>query len=172
LSPLAGKIGLCFAWSASKSFAQYGARVGALVVVDPDADRRKRAVDALAFACRGTWSNCNHAGMLAITRILTEAPLRARVDGERAKLKALLDARVHAFNARAEGTGLVYPRYDGGFFTTVLAKPGADVQAMAKELRAIGIFVVPQGPGLRVALCSVAERDVARLVEGLAKVMA
>jgi aromatic-amino-acid transaminase len=171
LTPLIGKVGLVFAWSGSKSFAQYGARVGALVVVDPDAARRKRAIDALAYACRGTWSNCNHGGLLAITRVLTDAPLRARVDAERAKLKALLDARVSAFNSRAKGTGLDYPRYDGGFFTTVLAKPGADVQAMAKQLRELGIYVVPQGPGLRVALCSVAERDVARLVEGLAKVM-
>ena len=40
-------------------------------------------------------------------------------------------------------------------------------------MRAQGVYVVPQarkvgGGALRVALCSVAERDVARLVESLA----
>ncbi|MFI5298535.1 MAG: hypothetical protein ACHREM_10595, partial [Polyangiales bacterium] len=86
-------------------------------------------------------------------------------------LKALLDRRVARWNELAGPAGLRYPRYDGGFFTTVLAKAGSDVQAMASQLRELGIFVVPQGPGLRVALCSVAERDVGRLVDGLVKVM-
>ncbi len=167
LEPLAGRAGLAFAWSASKSFTEYGARVGALVFVDPDAARRKRTFDALTFSCRGTWSNCNHLGMLAVTRLLADAPLRARVDQERDGLKALLDGRVRAFNAAAKGKGLRYPRYDGGFFTTVVVPPGRDVARAAAALRERGVFVVPQGDGLRVALCSVAERDVPRLVDEL-----
>lgn len=171
LEPLAGKAGLAFAWSASKSFTEYGARVGALVVADPDATRRKRTFDALTFSCRGTWSNCNHQGLLAITRLLTDAPLRARVDAERDGLKALLDGRVRAFNAAAKGRGLRYPRYDGGFFTTVVAPRGADVGRAAAALKERGVFVVPQGDGLRVALCSVAERDVPRLVDELVQAL-
>jgi len=172
LLPLAGKAALAFAWSASKSFTQYGARVGALIVADPDASRRKRALDALTFSCRGTWSNCNHLGLLAITKLLTDPGLRAKVDGERDGLKALLDGRVRAFNASAAGKGLRYPRYDGGFFTTVVAPPGVDVARAAAALRERGVFVVPQGDGLRVALCSVAERDVPRLVTELVTALA
>jgi aromatic-amino-acid transaminase len=171
LEPLAGKAALAFAWSASKSFTEYGARVGALLVVDPDAARRKRAFDALTFSCRGTWSNCNHQGLLAVTRLLTDAPLRARVDAERDQLKALLDGRVRAFNAAAKGKGLRYPRYDGGFFTTVLVPEGRDVARAAAALKERGVFVVPQGSGLRIALCSVAERDVPRLVDELVTVL-
>lgn len=167
LEPLVGKVGLAFAWSASKSFTQYGARVGALVVVDPDAQRRKRALDALSFSCRGTWSNCNHLGLLAITRLLSDPAMKARVDADRDALKALLDGRVRAFNAAAKGTALRYPRYDGGFFTTVVADATVDVQRAAASMREAGVFVVPQGHGLRVALCSVAERDVPRLVSEL-----
>jgi aromatic-amino-acid transaminase len=172
LLPLVGKAGLAFAWSGSKSFTEYGARVGALIVVDPDAARRKRAFDALAFSCRGTWSNCNHLGLLAITRLLTDNALKAKVDGERDQLKALLDGRVRAFNDAAKGKGLRYPRYDGGFFTTVIAPEGTDVARAAAALRERGVFVVPQGQGLRVALCSVAERDVPRLVDELVRVLA
>ncbi|MBI2388387.1 MAG: aminotransferase class I/II-fold pyridoxal phosphate-dependent enzyme [Deltaproteobacteria bacterium] len=165
LQPLMGKAALAFAWSASKSFTQYGARVGALLVVDPEVTRRKRTLDALAYSCRGTWSNCNHLGMLAITKMLSDASLRAKVDSERAGLTALLGGRVKAFNAAAKGQGLRYPRYDGGFFTTVVAPSGVDVASAAAKLRERGVFVVPQGDGLRIALCSVAERDVPRLVE-------
>jgi aromatic-amino-acid transaminase len=90
-------------------------------------------------------------------------------DGERERLKSLLRARVDAFNRYAHEKKLRYPRYEGGFFVTVFDdRPREKAEAM----RARGVFVVPQvlkdGSGaLRVALCSVAERDVPRLVDAL-----
>lgn len=155
-----------FAWSASKSFAQYGSRVGSIVAFCPDETERKRIASALSFSCRGTWSTCNSAGMAAITRALVEPELRARVAEERASLKALLDRRVAAWNERAHAAGLVYPRYDGGFFTTVLCEGAFDVAAALKK---DGLYVVPQAGALRVALCSVAERDIPRIVEAIAR---
>ena len=155
-----------FAWSASKSFAQYGSRVGAIVAFCPDEAERKRIAAALSFSCRGTWSTGNAAGMAAITRALVEPDLAARVAGERASLKALLDRRVAAWNERARAAGLVYPRYDGGFFTTVLCDGAFDVAAALKRA---GVYVVPQAGALRVALCSVPERDIGRLVDAIAR---
>ncbi len=155
-----------FAWSASKSFTQYGARVGAIVAFCPDEADRRRVASALSFSSRGTWSTCNAAGMSAITRALVEPDLRARVDAERATLKALLDRRVAAWNDRARAAGLTFPRYDGGFFTTVLCDGAFDAAAALKQ---DGVFVVPQAGALRVALCSVPERDVPRLVDAIAK---
>ena len=72
------------------------------------------------------------------------------------------------FNELASAAGLKYPRYDGGFFTTVFT---SDAHNAAERLKAAGIFVVPQAGALRVALCSVAERYVPRLVEGIANVV-
>jgi aromatic-amino-acid transaminase len=155
-----------FAWSASKSFTQYGSRVGALVAFCPDEADRRAVAAALSYSCRGTWSTCNSAGMAAVTRALREPELRARVDAERASLKELLDRRVTAWNQHARAAGLSYPRYDGGFFTTVLCDGAFDVAA---ELKRDGVYVVPQAGALRVALCSVAERDVPRLVEAIAR---
>jgi aromatic-amino-acid transaminase len=169
-----GKVGLAFAWSASKSYTQYGARVGALVVVDPDVARRKRTQDSLTFSCRGTWSNCNHAGMLAVARLVSDSELRVKVEAERAGLKRLLDGRVQAFNGAAKSIArgeLRYPRYDGGFFSTVFVPEGRDPLTLAASLRDRGVFLVPQGQGLRIGLCSVPERDVPRLVEALAATM-
>jgi aromatic-amino-acid transaminase len=166
--PLAQKALVTFAWSASKSFTEYGLRVGALVALAPDADERRRLENAFAFACRGTWSNCNAGGMAAITRVLTEPALRARVDNERRALKSLLDRRVARWNELAGKAGLRYPRYDGGFFTTVFCD---DAPAAALRMKADGVFVVPQAGALRVALCSVAERDVPRLVQSIARAL-
>ena len=166
LLELAGKALLLFAWSASKAFTEYGLRVGALVAVHPDPAERQRVHNALSFSCRGTWSNCNAGGMAAITRILTDPELHARVDRERAALKALLDQRVARWNELAGPARLRYPRCDGGFFTTVFCEE-ADVAAA--KLRADGIFVVPQQGALRVALCSVTDREIPQLVEGIAK---
>jgi aromatic-amino-acid transaminase len=165
VAPLLDEVLLLVAWSASKSWAQYGARVGALVATHPDAAERARIFQALSFACRGTWSNCNHLGMLAITELLRDPALRARADAERERLRALLAQRVAAFNAEARRAGLRHPRYEGGFFVTVFA---ADAERAAARLRERGVFVVPLPGAVRVALCSTPARDVPRLVQELA----
>lgn len=165
LVPLLGKVGLLFAWSGSKSYTHYGLRVGALVACVPDAQERNATQAALAYACRGTWSNCVHGGLVAVTKLLTDAQLKAACDAEREKYKALLQRRVQAFNAAAQPKGLKYPRYEGGFFVTVFHP---EAEAQAEKMRGKGVYVVPQKGALRVALCSASEADVPRLVEALA----
>ena len=153
------------AWSASKAFTQYGARVGACVVLEADPAERERIAAALAFACRGTWSNCNHLGMLAVTECLTDADLARRIEVERAGLRELLEHRAAAFTRLAHAAGLTHPRYAGGFFVTV---PSPDAERAAAHMRAQGVFVVPLPGALRVALCSTPLRSIPRLVEALA----
>jgi len=167
---IAENVTLLVAWSASKAFAQYGARVGALLATHPDKDERARISNALAFSCRGTWSNCNHLGILAISELLSDPAQRARVDGERAGLVELLDQRVAVFNREAARLGLRYPRYEGGFFVSVFC---SEPETVAARMRDEGVFVVPlkeKGAGaVRVALCSTPARDVPRVTAALAK---
>ncbi|MBX3261123.1 MAG: aminotransferase class I/II-fold pyridoxal phosphate-dependent enzyme [Labilithrix sp.] len=165
LRPLLGKVGLVFAWSASKTYTHYGLRVGAIIACVPDAAERTATEAALSYSCRGTWSNCTRGGMRAITRLLTDPGLAAACDRERDELKALLGARVAAFNELAPRRSLRYPRYEGGFFVTVFAD---DAHERAGRMKDKGVFVVPQKGALRVALCSVAAKDVERLVDALA----
>ena len=122
---------------------------------------------AFSYLCRGTWSNCVRGGMSAVTRLLTDPELSRAVIAERAGVKATLDARVQVFNRHARAAGLRYPRYEGGFFVTVFRESAADAQAHALRMKQRGVFVVPQQDALRVALCSVAERDIERLVAAL-----
>jgi aromatic-amino-acid transaminase len=169
LRPLAGKAAILFAWSASKSYTQYGLRVGALVACVADAKERAMIDSALSYSCRGTWSNCNRGGLAAVTRMLVDPEIARGCSVERGALKASLASRVDRFNELARGKGLRYPRYEGGFFVTVFSDAPRE---KAEAMRARGVYVVPQvrvggGGAVRVALCSVAERDVPRLVEAL-----
>lgn len=166
LEPIADRVTVLAAWTASKSFAQYGSRVGALVAAVPDPDAREHVANALSFTCRGSWSNCNHLGLLAITSIMEDPAVRAKVDGERAELVALTARRVAAFNRAAQARGLEYPRYEGGFFVSVFT-PDSKVTAEVAERH--GVFVVPMAGAVRIALCAVPEADVELLVTAVAE---
>ncbi len=163
---LAGDMPVLAAWSASKAFAQYGARVGGLAVAMHDEAERKRIAAAFAYSCRATWSNCNHLGMLAVTQLLTDGGLRAGVEQDRAALLAMLDERVQKFNDAAAAQNLQYPRYEGGFFVTVFT---TDPQETARRCQAEGLFIVPIQGAVRVALCATPQNQVERLVGILAR---
>ncbi|HPF15669.1 MAG: aminotransferase class I/II-fold pyridoxal phosphate-dependent enzyme [Planctomycetes bacterium] len=165
IADLAQDIPILAAWSASKSFAQYGARIGGLVVAHGDAEERTRIGNALSYTCRGTWSNCNHLGMLAITELLSHPELRASVDRDRDALLSMLGERVEIFNREAVQHGLHYPRYEGGFFVTIFT---SDPIQTAQRCQADGVFVVPIRGAVRVALCATPKAQVARLVASLA----
>lgn len=163
---MAGEVTLLVAWTVSKSFALYGARVGALVAAHPDADERQRLFNALSYSCRGTWSNCNHLGLLAIERLLADPELKARSDSDRERLVRLLAERVVVFNDHAQRAGLSYPRYEGGFFVSVFA---SDSEAAAARARERGVFAVPIRGAVRLALCSTAADQIPRMVEAVAE---
>lgn len=152
------------AWTASKSFAQYGARVGALVALHRDGAERDQIDNALGYTCRSTWSNCNHLGQLAVTELLTNPELIERADAERAELIVLLQDRVDAFNEHATAANLPMPRYDSGFFVTVFTR---DEQATAATMRDLGVYITPIPGAARVAMCSTPAAAVPRLVEAL-----
>lgn len=165
LERLAGRLLVLVAWTASKTFTHYGLRVGALVALVPGRAQREEVGAALTFACRGTWSNCNRGGLVAVTRLLTDPALSAAVKAERAGLVQLLAGRVAAFNTHARQAGLRYPAYDGGFFVTVLTPRAREA---GEALRQRGTFVVPVDGGLRLGICAVPAAQVPMLVEHLA----
>ncbi|MBL6755909.1 MAG: pyridoxal phosphate-dependent aminotransferase [Planctomycetes bacterium] len=160
------RVAVLAAWTASKSFAQYGARVGALIASIPDADHRRDVENAISYTCRGSWSNCNHLGLLAVSKLLLDEDLGTRVGAERRALVGLLSDRVDAFNAAAGARGLVYPRYEGGFFVSVFTP---DAEETARVAAADGVYVVPMDGAVRLALCAVPQTDIPRLVDAVAR---
>jgi aromatic-amino-acid transaminase len=153
------------AWTASKAFTQYGARVGSLIALHTDDEERTQIKNALSFTCRSTWSNSNHLGQRAIAELLTNPELRRRSDAERTELSNLLLARIEAFNAGAKAEGLKTPRYDSGFFSMVYTR---DAEKTAATMRDLGVFVLPLKGAVRVALCGVPLASIPRLVDALA----
>jgi aromatic-amino-acid transaminase len=166
VADLGERVTLLVAWTASKSFTQYGARVGALVASHADPEERSRLLNALRYSCRGTWSNCNHLGMAAVAEVLNTPALRNQLEGERTRLRTLLAQRVAVFNERARGTGLRYPRYEGGFFVSVFT---SDAKAVAKRCKERGLFVVPLQGAVRIALCAISAAEIPFLVDVLAE---
>jgi len=169
MAQLMGSCTLLFAWTASKAFAQYGARVGALVAVDRDAEQLDRLQNALSYSCRGTWSNCNHFGMLAITALLQPGELHDRCEAEREGVRQLLADRVEVFNALAAKAGFGYPPYEGGFFVSVFAPDGPKT---AELRRADGVFVGPLDGAVRIAICATPASRLPRLVQSLKAALA
>ena len=152
------------AWTASKSLAQYGARIGALVALHRDEGERTQIRNALGYTCRGTWSNCNHLGQLAVTDLLTEPVLAERVAVERAGLSALLDERIDAFNEYASKAGIPTPRFDAGFFVAMFTP---DQERTAAKMRELGVYTVPIPGAVRVAICATPASAMPWLVEAL-----
>ncbi|HHH27623.1 MAG TPA: aminotransferase class I/II-fold pyridoxal phosphate-dependent enzyme, partial [Polyangiaceae bacterium] len=56
----------------------------------------------------------------------------------------------------------------GGFFTTLFCD---DAQEAAAKLRERGIYVVPMKGAMRVAMCSVTEAEIERIVPAVAEVL-
>jgi aromatic-amino-acid transaminase len=152
------------AWTASKTFTQYGARVGAVVALHRDEQEGSQIKNALAFTCRSTWSNCNHLGQDAFTELMTVPELRRRADAERQELIALLGRRIDAFNAAAAAVGLRTPRFESGFFSMVFTPDG---ERTAARMRELGVYVLPLKGAVRVGLCSTPVADIPRLVDAL-----
>ena len=165
---LLGKLTVLLAWTASKSFALYGGRVGALIAAHPGDEERRRLFNALGYTSRGTWSNGNHPGQWAVGRVLGDERLRSLVAAERAERFGPLDARVAAFNTAAQKFGLETPRYEGGFFVCAFTGAAKSAAALAREQ---GVFVVPLQGALRLALCSTKLDDVPRLVQVVAEAL-
>ncbi|MEM9696588.1 MAG: aminotransferase class I/II-fold pyridoxal phosphate-dependent enzyme, partial [Myxococcota bacterium] len=136
----------------------------------PRVEDRAEVDNAFSFSSRGLWSNCNAGGQAAIAKIMTDPGMKAAVDAERAALIAMLDRRVATWNELAgPAASLIYPRYDGGFFTTVFC---ANPPAVARSLREEdGVYVVPTRGAVRVAMSSANEKQIPRIVEGLRRVL-
>ncbi|MEM7308784.1 MAG: aminotransferase class I/II-fold pyridoxal phosphate-dependent enzyme [Planctomycetota bacterium] len=162
---LRGQVTVLCAWTGSKAFAQYGSRIGALVGVPRDEAEHGRIKNALGYSCRGTWSNCNHLGMLAITELLSDPELRERSERQRDEVRQLLSERVDTFNQHAQAAGLRYPRYEGGFFVAVFTP---DPVGTVEHMKQSGVFVVPLDGAVRLALCATPRASVPRLVDSLA----
>jgi aromatic-amino-acid transaminase len=158
LADLPANVLVTVAWSASKAYAVYGWRTGALVAASRDTSTLADLERVCAATVRGTWGNPPRPGMLLVERIHA----MASVAEDRAAMRAAL----------AERAGGLCPRVDGlpyrdGFFAVLRH---ADPVGAARALELRGVFVVPLDEGVRVSLAGVPGPQIPRLTEELLRV--
>ncbi|MEG1584010.1 MAG: aminotransferase class I/II-fold pyridoxal phosphate-dependent enzyme [Anaerovorax sp.] len=141
-------------FSMSKGYTMYGMRGGAMICMTSDKEIADEFKTVCAFSCRGSWSNCTRASMVALSNIYADQALLDKVTAERAIHCEMLIRRGQTFQAAADEIGLKTVPFDSGFFLVV---PCEHAEEVGKELQKSGIFTVPLGKGLRVSVASVSE---------------
>ncbi len=152
LSGLPENVLVIFGFSMSKGYTVYGMRSGAMICLSSS----KAVADEFKMVCmfsnRGTWSNGTRPAMVALVKIFNDPVLLEKVSAERAGYSAMLAERGAAFVSAATQSGITTCPYDSGFFITVLCE---NAEAVGKELQKDGIFTVPIGKGIRVAISAI-----------------
>jgi len=142
------------AYSLSKTFTLYGMRSGAMICMTQNKDIADEFVRVCEFSSRGTWSNCPRAAMVVLSSIYENDALLKKVDQERNEYRNMLLKRGKAFENAAKAADLKIVPFDAGFFASI---PCDNPEEIGKELQKDGIFLVPLGKGLRVAVAAVSE---------------
>ncbi len=141
-----------FTFSMSKGYTFYGQRGGAMIGFSSEKKVIEQFSNVTAYACRATWSNCNHGAMATLVRIHQDAALRAKLEEQREALYQMIKKRAAIFTAEAAQCGLKALPYKAGFFLSVPTQKSA---AVCDRLHDDLIFAVPLKAGVRLAACSV-----------------
>ena len=146
--------------SLSKAYTLYGMRCGALICMAQTEEIAEEFKSVCEFSSRASWSNCNRAPQMIITKIYQDPELKKKVDEERAGFRDMLIRRGKAFEAAANEVGLVMVPFDAGFFAAI---PCDNPDAVCAELEKEGIFLIPLAKGVRVSIASISEQVCAML---------
>ncbi len=157
------------AFSMSKGYTLYGMRGGAMICVTPNEAIANEFKVVNMYSGRGTWSNGTRSAMMILSKIFHDADLEAKVAKERAEFRALLERRASAFITGADEVGLHHCSFSSGFFITV---PCDNADEICNRLQVEGLFVVPIGKGIRIAISAVSEKQCADMPRLMAKYIA
>lgn len=162
-------LSLLLSVSFSKTFSLYGERVGALVVVSPDAEQSRHVFSQMELAIRSNYSSPPTWGGQLVATVLTDDAMRqgwmAEVDHMRTRMQAmrgLLHDRLVAVKPDADVGYLVTQR---GMFSYTGLSP-AQVERLRHEH---AIFVVNSG---RICVAGLRDDNVGRVADAFAQVMA
>lgn len=140
--------------SLSKSYTLYGMRCGAMICMAKSREVADEFKSVCEFSSRGSWSNCNRAPQVILTKIYDDPQLLEKVHAERGQFRDMLLKRGKAFEKAAAEIGLEIVPFDAGFFTSI---PCDNPDEICAKLEKQGIFTVPLAKGVRVSVASVAE---------------
>lgn len=143
---------ICF--SASKSFAIYGVRLGGLVGLHHTKDQYDFFKKDVLDDALGKWSTAPSVGVGIFNQL---AGKKADYVKELTKLTSTLKNRGEIFIKEAIDANLEVFPYRGGFFVLVKSKdPETDFIKLTQEK----IYLIPMESGLRIALCAITTKEV------------
>ncbi len=157
------------AFSMSKGYTLYGMRGGAMICVTPNEAIANEFKVVNMYSGRGTWSNGTRSAMMILSKIYHNKDLEDKVAKERAEFRELLDRRASAFISSADEVGLHHCPFHAGFFITV---PCDNADEICKRMQGEGLFVVPIGAGIRIAISAVSEEKCAEMPGIMARYIA
>jgi aromatic-amino-acid transaminase len=153
-------------YSFSKSFAKYGMRTAALLAVHRDERVLQEFCDIITISNRACYGSVNSMGQLLAMELYKNQRALKHYRDEFNQWKNVLRRRADTF-MKTINPEIVTP-YKNGFFVSIKSENGEEDVAKLKEEH---IFLVPMKLGIRVALCSVEEKRLTSLAEGINRVL-
>lgn len=153
---------ISIAFSGSKTFAIYGLRLGAQIILSKDAKSVQEWYDSSNFLARTRWSNTCKAGISLVIKIASDEQLFINMQNELKQAVALINQRAKQFIAEANQENLdLYP-YGGGFFITIRC---LNPETIADYLKEQAIFVLTFDESIRISIGALRSEE----IKGLAR---
>jgi len=159
------------AFSLSKTFTAYGARIGAAVAITNNMSELEKFKDATIYSARSIWSTANNSVMELFDMISNDETLYRNYINEKQTYIELLRERAQIFITEASEVGLELYPFTEGFFATLRVTDNAEKEALNLKLQENNIFTVEVDGGLRIALCSVPKRKLKGLAQKIKNIM-
>ena len=166
---LASGLRFFVATSFSKSFSLYGERVGALSVVCGDKDECARVLSQLKIVIRTNYSNPPTFGAQLVATVLGTPALRAQWEQELAGMRERIRAVRQTLTERLKAAGV---QGDLGYIVRqkgMFSYSGLSKEQMQRLRSEFGVYGVDSG---RICVAAINSRNLDRVVQGLAAVMA
>ena len=137
-------------FSASKSFAFYGIRVGAQIAISKNIENINEFVKANKYSSRAKWSNTTNLGMNVITNVLTKH--HDEYEKQLIKAKEQLVVRAKTFINTCNEINLKTLPFVCGFFITIPCENPLEVY---NQLVKRNLHIIPLDKCIRVTIASI-----------------
>ena len=137
-------------FSASKTFALYGLRVGAQIALCKNKENIEEFIRANKYSSRAKWSNTTNLGMNLITKILNED--HEKFEKELNERKKVLTNRANTFIKECEKVNLKTLPFTCGFFITI---PCKNPLKTYENLVQRDVHIIPLDNCIRITIASI-----------------
>lgn len=153
-------------FSASKSFAFYGVRVGAQIAISKNIENINDFIKANKYSSRAKWSNTTNLGMNIITKVLNER--NEEYTSQLLKAKQQLSLRATTFINSCKEINLKTLPFVCGFFITI---PCLNPLEAYEELVKRNVHIIPLDNCIRVAIASITLNECKKLPQIIKEVI-